>query len=696
MNPYNHNITNQVNNYEMRNMQNNYQSAMCGPQNGVISDVGFQQNILTQNGLTQNASSRSNCQTAMGGANSLGGAGSAFACGGGNLGQERGGNYVSPLTGQTIPVEQFTHNNMVPFYGGSVKQSVDMDSHRTILGKHTGLDDNHRRKTEVKSFFDVSHHGGGHVNGHSAVTSTDRFLGHYLPSKTRTNELPTGQVRQGPLPTAEWDKILHRQAMPKTTDELKVLSKPKASGLEGRVKPGFLPSGARGLQGKVNKNQPERYYNKTPDMLFKNGGAIKAARLREKVYAKPTNRIRTRSYYGIAGQSENAKTYKTGAVRKTRRNNYMMPSPRNAQNKDGWVVNDCANENAVGDYGKNAIENKPNERDITQVRVVLNNLTSEVKKLMVPLADVMRQTRKENFIGNIRPEGNMKADMPSKPTVYDSNDILKTTIKETNIHNTHDGFLQGGELKLTVHDPNDVARTTIKETNIHNDAGNLNMAPQQPTSLTVYDPEDIPRTTLKETVIDSDYLGGASAGKEYNKGGYLSNRVSMRPTHKQLLSDNEYYGGANGDTECGGGKGYLVSRVHAKNTQRQFLSNKEYTGNAGFYNSAPISYSSGYNARLNPNKQMVSRGRAPTQQGSKVSAGGDKINIAFKKLEGDFINTREPDSTSVYPAPPSKNSCGLTTTKDKLPESINRDRMDADLLSQFNNNPYTQSLHSSA
>ena len=51
-------------------------------------------------------------------------------------------------------------------------------------------------------------------------------------------------------------------------------------------------------------------------------------------------------------------------------------------------------------------------------------------------------------------------------TVYDPNDIAKTTIKETNIHNDHDGNLQGPK-RLTVYDPNDVARTTIKETNIH-------------------------------------------------------------------------------------------------------------------------------------------------------------------------------------------------------------------------------------
>ena len=47
-------------------------------------------------------------------------------------------------------------------------------------------------------------------------------------------------------------------------------------------------------------------------------------------------------------------------------------------------------------------------------------------------------------------------------TVYDPNDVAKTTIKETNIHNEREGNMSGPK-KLMVYDPNDVARTTIKE-----------------------------------------------------------------------------------------------------------------------------------------------------------------------------------------------------------------------------------------
>ena len=56
---------------------------------------------------------------------------------------------------------------------------------------------------------------------------------------------------------------------------------------------------------------------------------------------------------------------------------------------------------------------------------------------------------------------------PGRSTIYDPNNVARTTIKETNIHNNHSGNMNGPE-QLTIYDPNDHTRTTIKETNIHN------------------------------------------------------------------------------------------------------------------------------------------------------------------------------------------------------------------------------------
>ena len=57
-----------------------------------------------------------------------------------------------------------------------------------------------------------------------------------------------------------------------------------------------------------------------------------------------------------------------------------------------------------------------------------------------------------------------------------------------------------GPSRQPVYDPNDVPRTTIKETNIHDNNGGY-MSIQGPARQPVYDPNDVPRTTIKETIF---------------------------------------------------------------------------------------------------------------------------------------------------------------------------------------------------
>ena len=97
-----------------------------------------------------------------------------------------------------------------------------------------------------------------------------------------------------------------------------------------------------------------------------------------------------------------------------------------------------------------------NERDTTQKEAPKLNLTTTIKSIIAPVQDLFKSTRKENFIGNPRPYGHFGAQVPKKQTVHDPNDIARTTIKETNIHDTRSGNMAGPK-KLTVYDPNDVA-----------------------------------------------------------------------------------------------------------------------------------------------------------------------------------------------------------------------------------------------
>jgi len=219
------------------------------------------------------------------------------------------------------------------------------------------------------------------------------------------------------------------------------------------------------------------------------------------------------------------------------------------------------------------------------------------------------------------------------------------------------------------------------------------MTPQQPKSVRVYDPEDVPDTTLKETMHDSS-MGNLQSPNVSKNGAYLTNNIKMRNTNKQFTSDSSYVGTADGNVAKGGGKGYLVNRYKAKNTHKQFISNHEYTGNANSYDKRSKSYSADYNARLNYTREKISKGRAPTQNSVKLNGGEDLVNVQFKKLESDRINTREPSEHRVFQTPPTKNNCGLTITKEKLAEDIQRDRINPDILTAFNENPYTKSLSS--
>lgn len=678
------------------------------------------------------------------------------------------GTIRSELTGQDIANTEW-HDNQVPSVGSGVKQNTDPYAYATKLEHFTGQGATTRpRKQEVGSFYDHSPMSGGFVNGAPAMTSYD-LESRYAQntSRYRNGEKIFQEVRVGPALNAGYGTEGHggfqqnnalefARAYANRTINNRLPNNPKIS-YTLPINPGALRGGTRGLQAAVRKNKPERWYRNDPGRYFITGGAVKASKLRERVNAKATKRQNHRSYYGGLGNAAHKRPKMDPSIRKSRRENLMNDWQHGVFHEGAWIINDEANDNAVGDYGMNAIENRPNERDITGTRIHRLNVSTNVKKLIMPFTDILRRTKKENAIGNIRPEGFMSPQIPSKQTVYDPNDTPRTTKKELNIHNNHEGFLAGPN-KHTVHDPNDVPGTTKKELNIHNnhegflsgpdrlqvydpndipratkkdmnihnthegflsapDKGQvydpndtprttrkelnihtkapfINLSPQQPPHLRVYDPEDIARTTKKELIEDNNHMGFVQFPEDTHPGAYTSVSVSAKNTNKQFLVDYYYTGAPSGEVGKGGGRGYLASKVKARNTNRQFTGDHEYQGTASHYTTGPKSYSSAYNMRLNPNKEQLARGRAPTEQREKLPAGVDFVNVQHKKIESDYINTREPMENRVYGTPPQANHCGVTSMKQKLSDQVSRDRLDPDLLNAFRDNPYTQSLTS--
>ena len=590
------------------------------------------------------------------------------------------------------------------------------------------------------------------------VIGSDR----YIPSQKRQSEKPFTEIRVGPginsgyssNPNGGLNQSLAREfVMPQSVDKTRSQINQKQT-YEGRIVSG-LKSTQRGLQAKPVKQRPERYYNSNPER-GNSSSAIKASKLREKFYMKPTQKEIQKEYYGGIGNTQFTKPRKEGAIQKSTKNNYITQPPRNAHRENAWAISELTDKEGIADYGKNSIEIKPNERDITQSRFHINNLSVSVKKLITPVVDFIRRTRKENSIGNMRPDGNMNARMPSKQTIYDPNDIARTTIKEQTEDNDYQGALSSVNKKQTIYDPNDIARTTIKEQNIDNDyqgalssinkkhtihdpnditrttikeqnidnnylgqhggikngkvydpndiarttikeqninsAPYINMNPQQPRSARVYDPEDISRTTMKEITIDNEHLGFMGNQQALKTGGYTSTSVDMKNTNRQFLTDWYYQGIADGEVGTGTGRGYLAARYEAKNTNRQFLNDYEWEGPAKSQVNNPTNYTNMYNSHTNPNREEIAIGREPTQESVKLNVGGDFVNIEHKRLESDQINNRNPSETLVYEVSPQKNNCGLTRTKNKLPEDTQRSRINPEILNSFKENTYKQSL----
>ena len=654
------NLLTGVNEFELNSNQQNYQDSINPNKSGIIPN-NFQQKLInhTNNSIPQKTESDNNV-------------------------------IFSELTGEYISKDNFKHNNMQHFYKGQPTQNVDLDKTSTTFENFTGTSTVYQHKKEVKNLQDTTPQN---IYGSKVFTNAIDYNERYVPSKMQDNVLPFEQQRVGPGldkgytadPSGGYNQDNSRQyIIPKTVDELRVKTNPKQT-YQGRIIAG-QKSTTRGLVSGVVKHRPDTFYRNSSDRYFK-GGNVRAQTLRKKFYLKPTNKQLQRSYYGVVGQSEVNKTYKRGSYCKSKKNNYMNSTPRNAYAKEQWNSN---KENS--DYNKKSYINRPNERDTTQNKPIVNNLTSLVKKLITPVLDIMKTSRKENFIGNPNPSGYMGVSMPSKLTVHDPNDVARTTIKETNIHNERLGNMGVQSIGHTK-EFDDVAKTTVKETNIHNSEPERNMAPQQPNCIKVYDPEDIPRTTMKEVTVENDHYGFVGV-PEINDGAYTTQSYKAKNTNKQFTSDYEYIGSADGEVQSGPGRGYLTNRYTAKNTNKQFTSIHEYKGTPGSKDKNQMSYADKYNARLNYNKEKVLKGRKPTQNNVKLASGKDTLSVQHKKIESDVINTREPSENRVIQAPPQQNKCGLTTTRNKLSEQTNRERIDTDLLNAFRQNPYTQSLSS--
>lgn len=349
--------------------------------------------------------------------------------------QKNPNTYVS-LTGERMPVKNFSHDNMQPFFGSKVKQSVsDHDSNENRLDNMIGTGSQQIRKQEQAPLFKPQQN----MQWANGTPNTSDFMQSRMnPSMKMNNVKPFEEIRVGPgldekggvLGSGGYNAGMQSRNkwIDKNVDELRVANNPKVS-YEGVTLPGKNAVDKRGLMGKMEKYKPDTYFINGPERYFTTTGIEKAQTARAIEVLKHENREdTTREYFGSGEVTGGAEApYVPGQYTPARRA-VLDPNIKHITNLHFANKNPASHNEQVIKSHKNSLTT--NNRDITQNRQPNFGVLSLAKAVVAPLMDVLRPTRKENVVGNLRTYGNMGPNEYSSGYVYNPADKTRTTIRE--------------------------------------------------------------------------------------------------------------------------------------------------------------------------------------------------------------------------------------------------------------------------
>lgn len=555
------------------------------------------------------------------------------------------------LTGEPIKQNEFRHNNMVPFFGGHVKQNVDELANNTLVENFTGNLTTYQNKQELKPLFspynkDINNpYGMSNLNGYNK----DR----YIKSVMRQNEAPIEKINVGPglnkgytsQPSGGFQQADTRDyCLPKTVDDLRVKTNPKET-YEARILSGQHIS-VRGEIGTQCKYLPDDFYtNINGERNLITTGEIIADTKRPTITIKDGNRKDSREVVGSAAPNNGNKTNIRPHIRKAMRQNFCTDGPRNANTEEQFSIKS-------GKESRNDIKLKPTIRMTTVCKTRTAN----------PAINKGNQVRNEQLAKHTKNEHFVKCSR--------FNDRMDNTVN-----------------KSTVYDPNDTPRTTMKETNIHNrHTGNLG---NRANAGTVKDPTDKPRNTMKEIdVVNRKNTG--QVGNQDKGGAYKNAQYRASATNRQSTSC-EYVGNADGPDEGA----YTVTKVVAPDTIRQYTS-KDYTGNAGNGDGEkPMSYADIYNTNVKSLRDEKLNGWMPGAGETNIAMGPDSINMKTTRLghvNNKYLMERSNARNRIQQNVDVEQLGCITQQTQRVDNARINERFDPSLLDAYRQNPYTQPL----
>jgi hypothetical protein len=484
---------------------------------------------------------------------------------------------VSLLTG--LPIEK-EHNNLVPFFGGNVKQNVESFTNTSTLDKYTGNKSTFIHKNEQGPFFDSFQQDIYGTPQLTNIIETDR----YIPSVFRQNEKPFEPVKvNAPISGTLNNPVTIASGNFKTVDQLRTSNNPQVS-YSGRTIAGQYGN-VRGVHGDVSKNKVETSFELGQDRLFTTTG-VSVARQSDENYSQmqPTSRQNQNiEYFGGLVAKDNLKSeprYKSNSLYDNSDELIVLTAESKRQQLSNDSVRNISHTTANnGDYGKNNISLRELERNSTNVQHNLNANKADSGHI-IGLQDNIKNTIKETTLH--QKSGNIQSILKgSDADAYNDNISgidLRSTQKELNLFEHKGQANKKDQMGYNIANYN--AKTTNKETTSNNEynghAADINK------NSTVYSTYDNPEK-VRNPIMAIDYKGNAGyeVGQAENRNKYSNAQVNEKST---ILVSNERPSGQNHQNYNGGVE--VLGDVYTK--PNKFLSEEAYTYNPNISNISNI------------------------------------------------------------------------------------------------------------
>ena len=339
------------------------------------------------------------------------------------------------MTGQRVDSSYFSHNNEVPFFGAQIRsRPLNANTNESRLDNYTGSGSQITTKVEQSPLFSP---GENYNYANGAPNMNDFYQSRVNPSLRMANVKPFEEQRVAPGLGLGYTNegsggfnsgMAARDTwLPKTVDELRVDNHKKSSehAMLGHEGPGNSFIKNRGMMGQMEKNRVDTTFEMGADRLFTTTGIESAPTARSIQIERFVNRPETTTSYTGVARAPNDATYNTGEYMESKHMD-LGPVPYGVASASGKKAA------TIGDYGggKQGKFAYPNNRSTNQQDAYFGAFSGAIGAVVAPLLDVLRPSRKENTLGNLRPYENAHTRVSSS-YLFNPADRPAPTIRET-------------------------------------------------------------------------------------------------------------------------------------------------------------------------------------------------------------------------------------------------------------------------